>query len=74
MRSFYHFMMTFRGKVNPDDESQLADWMFSDHNFPKQSKSYQEISNYLEWNTPFVTALSVFDHLWEKYELEEVKS
>ncbi|KGP71194.1 YozE family protein [Pontibacillus yanchengensis] len=72
MRSFYHFMMTYRGKVNPDEESRLADWMFQDHSFPKQSRSYDEISRYLEWNIPFSSALKVFDDLWERYQLEEV--
>ncbi|QHE52451.1 YozE family protein [Pontibacillus sp. HMF3514] len=70
MRTFYHFVMTYRGKVNPDDESKLADWMYKDHSFPKQSRSYEEISRYLEWNTPFASALQVFDRLWEKYEAE----
>lgn len=70
LRTFYHFMMTYRGKVKPDDESKLADWMYKDHSFPKQSRSYEEISRYLEWNTPFSSALQVFDRLWEKYEAE----
>lgn len=64
-------MMTFRGKVHPDEESQLADWMFKDHNFPKQSTSYDEISRYLEWNIPFQHALRTFDDLWNRYELDE---
>lgn len=68
MRSFYHFMMTFRGKRIPDDESRLADWMFDDHDFPKQSKSYDEISEYLEFHSPFTSALSLFDQLWDTYE------
>jgi uncharacterized protein YozE (UPF0346 family) len=71
MRSFYHFMMTYRGKKKADDESRLADWMFADHNFPKQSKSYHEISDYLEWNSPFSNALTVFDALWDEYLLKE---
>ncbi|WP_047980087.1 YozE family protein [Ornithinibacillus contaminans] len=72
MRSFYHFMMTYRGKKKPDDMSRLADWMFQDHNFPKHSTSYHEISEYLEWNSPFATALSVFDSLWDTYQTKEI--
>ncbi|MYL32823.1 YozE family protein [Pontibacillus yanchengensis] len=72
MRSFYHFMMTYRGKMNPDEESRLADWMFKDHSFPKQSHSYDEISRYLEWNIPFSSALKVFDDLWERYQMQEI--
>ncbi|MEC5422524.1 YozE family protein [Virgibacillus sp. C22-A2] len=67
MRSFYHFLMTYRGKKTPDDNSRLADWAFFDHNFPKQSIDYDEISNYLEWNSPFSNALVTFDDLWDIY-------
>ncbi|MUV39828.1 UPF0346 protein [Lentibacillus sp. JNUCC-1] len=68
MRSFYQFMMTYRGKKPPDDAARLADWMFFDHDFPKHSTAYDEISAYLEWNSPFATALSLFDELWVVYE------
>lgn len=66
-QSFYHFMMTFRGKTPPDEESRLADWMFQDIGFPKQATDYHEISNYLEMNSPFDGALSVFDELYDIY-------
>ncbi|MFD1040040.1 YozE family protein [Virgibacillus byunsanensis] len=71
MRSFYHHMMTYRGKKQPDDKSKLADWIFEDHNFPKYSKSYHEVSEYLEWNSPFPNALSVFDEVWDLYKIKE---
>ncbi|OZU90166.1 hypothetical protein CIL03_03215 [Virgibacillus indicus] len=71
MRSFYQFLMTFRGKKQPDDKNRLADWAFYDHNFPKYSKDYDEVSNYLEWNSPFAKALVVFDELWEIYKIKE---
>ncbi|MCT2535051.1 YozE family protein [Aquibacillus koreensis] len=67
MRSFYHYMMTYRGAKKPTNESRLADWMFDDHDFPKHSTSYDEISGYLEWNVPFAEAVQVFDRLWEEY-------
>lgn len=70
MRSFYHYALTYRGKKEPDDKSRLADWMFYDHDFPKQSTDYHEISQYLEWNSPFPNALAVFDQLWEAYKLD----
>ncbi|AUJ26464.1 MULTISPECIES: YozE family protein [Virgibacillus] len=70
MRSFYHYLMTYRGKKQPDDQSHLADWAFQDHHFPKHATSYNEISNYLEWNSPFPTALTVFDELWEAYVMD----
>ncbi|MFC2948353.1 YozE family protein [Virgibacillus sediminis] len=67
MRSFYHFLLTYRGKRRPDDYSRLADWAFQDHTFPKYTKDYNEISNYLEWNSPFPDAIRVFDELWDEY-------
>ncbi|CDQ39861.1 MULTISPECIES: YozE family protein [Virgibacillus] len=71
MRSFYHFLMTYRGSKQVDDASRLAEWAFADHYFPKQSKDYDELSNYLEWNSPFPTALMVFDDLWDTYTMHE---
>jgi uncharacterized protein YozE (UPF0346 family) len=67
MRTFYQFMMTYRGKKQPDDESRLADWMFEEHDFPKYTHSYNEISSYLESFSPFPNALHVFDELWQVY-------
>ncbi|WP_164668812.1 YozE family protein [Virgibacillus doumboii] len=72
MRSFYHYMMTYRGKKQADDISRLADWMFHDHDFPKHSADYDEISDYLEWNSPFVNALNVFDQLWDAYKNKSI--
>lgn len=66
-KSFYQFMMTYRGKLTPDDEDALAEWMFNDHSFPKHTEKYNELSQYLEMNSPFLGALSVFDRLYEIY-------
>lgn len=63
-------MMTYRGKLAPDDESRLAEWMFHDSDFPKQATDYDEISDYLEMYSPFGTALAVFDKLYEVYLLK----
>ncbi|CQR46641.1 hypothetical protein BN1058_00910 [Paraliobacillus sp. PM-2] len=68
MHSFYQYMMRHRGAKHVTNESKLAEWMFRDHNFPKHSTSYDEISSYLEWNIPFTEALQVFDQLWEQYQ------
>ncbi len=59
--------MTFRGKKIPDDKCRLADWAFLDYDFPKHSNDYNEISDYLEWNSPFSNALVVFDEIWDIY-------
>lgn len=71
MRSFYHYMMRYRGAKKQTDERRLADWMFEDHDFPKQSKSFDEVSRYLEWNIPFTGASQVFDALWDEYKNHE---
>lgn len=71
VRSFYHYMMRYRGDKSQTDERRLAEWIFQDHNFPKQATSYDEISSYLEWNIPFTDALRVYDSLWEEYETNE---
>lgn len=67
MRSFHQYMMRYRGLKKASDVRTLADWMFREHDFPKYSCSYDEISRYLEWNIPFTNALIVFDQLWEEY-------
>lgn len=69
MQTFYQLALTYRGKKKADDESRFADFLFYDHDFPKYSTDYHEISNYLEWNSPFPGALVVFDKLWEIYTL-----
>lgn len=67
MRSFYHFIKSYRGEIRVTDEGRLAEWIFLDLDFPKQSTNYDEISSYLEWNSPFPEAASVFDKLWDIY-------
>ncbi|MDC3415320.1 YozE family protein [Aquibacillus salsiterrae] len=67
MQSFYHYMMRYRGAKVATDESRLAEWIFHDHDFPKHSTSYDEVSRYLEWNIPFTEAIGVFDRLWDDY-------
>lgn len=67
MQTFYQFVITYRGKLKKDDESRLAEWIFEDHQFPKYSTSYDEMSRYLEMNSPFINALTIFDTLWDVY-------
>lgn len=65
--TFYQFMMTYRGRQEPNNQSLLADWMFFDHDFPKHSDNYSVLSDYLEFNSPFTDALIIFDELWDTY-------
>lgn len=68
MKSFYHFAMRYRGvKDKHDPKKRLADWMFHEHDFPKQSNDHHELTDYLEFNSPFPEALITFDEVWEEY-------
>ncbi|WP_066193328.1 MULTISPECIES: YozE family protein [Gracilibacillus] len=71
MKSFYHFMMRYRGNKQLDDARKLADWMFYESGFPKHSKDYHEISEFMEWHAPFPSAVATFDQLWNEYEEQE---
>lgn len=66
-RSFYHYVETYRGKLIQTDESELAENIFMDLQFPKQSKNYDEISHYLETNAYYIPNMDIFDTLWELY-------
>lgn len=66
-RSFYHYIQTFRGKLKQTDESVLAENIFNDMQFPKQSENYDEISHYLETNAYYIPNMDIFDTLWELY-------
>lgn len=72
MRTFYHFVITFRGKIKPDSESKFAEWAFKDHSFPRHSKDYNEISTYIELYSPSPDTVLTFDQLWRKYEENEM--
>lgn len=67
MKSFYHFVKSWRGEETLSDKGRLAEWIFDDLDFPKHSTDYNEISSYLEWNSPFPNALMIFDELWAIY-------
>ncbi|UOY92941.1 YozE family protein [Ectobacillus sp. JY-23] len=65
-KSFYHYMMKYRDTFQRDDLSDLAQIMYEDHSFPKQSNDYEEISSYLELSG-LLPNMSVFDSAWEYY-------
>ncbi|WLV25929.1 sterile alpha motif-like domain-containing protein [Aciduricibacillus chroicocephali] len=67
MRSFYQYAKSYRGELKITDEGRLAEWIVDDFDFPKQSTDYDELSEYIEWNSPFPGAASVFDKLWTEY-------
>ncbi|SER11773.1 Uncharacterized protein YozE, UPF0346 family [Gracilibacillus ureilyticus] len=67
MKSFYQYMLRYRGARTAGDESKLAEWMFESHDFPIHSTDFDEVSSYFEWNNPFPGSLQLFDKLWQEY-------
>lgn len=71
-KSFYHFVLTFRGGDLSDEKTKFAEKVFYDHSFPKQSTSFQELSSYIETIGDEDYSTLVFDELWQIYE-ERIK-
>ncbi|CAG9613736.1 hypothetical protein BACCIP111899_02955 [Bacillus rhizoplanae] len=65
-KSFYHYMMKHRASLLKDELSDLAETMYEDHSFPKQSEDYDEISSYLELSGS-LESMAIFDRAWELY-------
>jgi uncharacterized protein YozE (UPF0346 family) len=64
--------MKYRGDSNREI-AKIANEVYLAHDFPKQSKNYHEISSYLELHSTSIHSLSLFDELWEIYQLDELK-
>ncbi len=67
-KSFYLYVLTFRGGDWSDAKVRFAEEMFHEHNFPKQSADFNELSNYIESYATENLTIDAFDHLWELYE------
>ncbi|MBO1580007.1 MULTISPECIES: YozE family protein [Bacillus] len=65
-KSFYHYMMKHRASLIKNEVSDLAEAMYDDLSFPKQSEDYDEISSYLELSG-LLDSMSIFDEAWELY-------
>lgn len=70
--SFYRYMLKYRHDLENNEMSMLANAMYHDTGFPKQSVDYDEISNYFELHVSYITDMSLFDEVWEKY-IEEAR-
>ena len=69
-KSFYHYVLTFRGGEWSDRKVRFAESMFVDHAFPKVSDDFDELSNYLELQSDEYLTIDAFDELWELYVLK----
>ncbi|AST91767.1 MULTISPECIES: YozE family protein [Sutcliffiella] len=70
-KSFYHYLVNYRHAIIKTDISRFANAAYEDHSFPKQSKSYHEISNYLELNVHYLPSMTIFDEAWDLYIRDE---
>lgn len=66
-KSFYHFLMRYRQAKPQNHLARFANDAFLDHGFPKSSRDYQEISDYLEFNGDYLPTMQIFDQAWELY-------
>jgi len=66
-KSFYLYVLTFRGGDWSDAKVRFAEEMFNEHNFPKQSMDFDELSSYIESYATDNLKIEVFDELWSLY-------
>lgn len=67
-RSFYEWLMTQRNPKSHEAVAILADHVFEESDFPKQSSTFDEVSRFLEGSASFSFSMSDFDVIWEEYE------
>lgn len=70
-KSFYHFLMKYRHPKPDNPISQFANDAYLDHEFPKLSRTYEELSSYLELNGHYLKSMAIFDEAWELFLLHE---
>ena len=66
-RSFYQFVLSFRGGKKGDNHAAFAEAVFNDHSFPKDEKAFDPLSRYLEEKADPEMPSVVFDELYEMY-------
>ncbi|KFE42715.1 YozE family protein [Staphylococcus agnetis] len=64
--SFYHFLLTVRGR--PNEEGAFAEMVYDDLDFPKQESDFDKLSNYVETEGNYTLSMSVFDTLYEEFQ------
>lgn len=69
-KSFYQYVLTFRGGDWSDQKTRFAESAFIDHSFPTTSTSFEELSSYIETMADEHLTTQAFDELWELYRLK----
>ena len=59
--------MTLRNPEGMDEIALFANNAFHDLSFPKQATDYEELSDYLELNAPYLNNMDIFDRAYQKY-------
>ena len=65
MKTFYEFALTYRGAS--DGKGTFAEAVFEDSLFPRSSKNFQDLSDYIEMLANDDMKTAIFDELWEEY-------
>lgn len=66
-KSFYSWLMAQRNPKSHEAVAILADLIFEELDFPKQSDQFDEVSRFLEERASFSFSMSDFDRIWEDY-------
>ncbi len=66
-KSFYQFVLSFRGGGKNDPFALFAEAMFNDLSFPKEEKEYDLLSRYVEEHADDALRSIVFDDLYALY-------
>ncbi|MBE1554738.1 YozE family protein [Sporosarcina limicola] len=67
-RSFYRFVLSFRGGAKNDLKSVFAESMFNDQSFPREEKAFDVLSRYVEEKADLEITSVIFDELYKLYE------
>lgn len=70
-QSFYRYMQTIADPYKQDSITNFANLIVNDVGFPKHEKSFDIISDYIEFTEVYYNYASIFDQLWEQYILKQ---
>ena len=67
-RSFYQFVLSYRGGEKNDPHTIFAESMFNDHSFPRYERSFDTLSRYIEEKADPQMPSILFDELYRQFE------
>jgi uncharacterized protein YozE (UPF0346 family) len=66
-RTFYQFVLSYRGGGKNDEKAIFAEGMFNDLSFPKEETKYDPLSRYIEEKADEEMRPVVFDEIYSIY-------